>query len=125
MNAALSSLTGDNDLLNGGDTAKRLTFVPGTTDYIVYLARDIQSVQVNFVQDPKSTPTLYQDGRTSETYSVSTDNFARPGYDYTITDPSGQVVTNIEGNYDNTSNKMQVARFITQEMAIQHSKFIR
>lgn len=105
MNAALSSLTGDNDLLNGGDTAKRLTFVPGTTDYIVYLARDIQSVQVNFVQDPKSTPTLYQDGRTSETYSVSTDNFARPGYDYTITDPSGQVVTNIEGNYDNTSNK--------------------
>ena len=105
MNAALASLTGDNDLLNGGDTAKRLTFVPGTTDYIVYLARDIQSVQVNFVQDPKSTPTLYQDGRTAENYSISTDSFARPGYDYTITDPSGKIVTNIEGTYDNTSNK--------------------
>ncbi|GAX47507.1 beta strand repeat-containing protein [Pseudolactococcus reticulitermitis] len=105
MGASLASLTNDNDLLNGGDTAKRLTFVPGTTDYIVYLARDIQSVQVNFVQDPKSTPTLYQDGRTAETYSVSTASFARPGYDYTITDPSGQVVTNIEGTYDNTSNK--------------------
>ncbi len=105
MGASLASLTNDNDLLNGGDTAKRLTFVPGTTDYIVYLARDIQSVQVNFIHDPKNTPTLYQDGRTAQSYSVSTDSFARPGYDYTITDASGKVVTNIEGDYDSTSNK--------------------
>ncbi|GAB2021588.1 hypothetical protein RyT2_06620 [Pseudolactococcus yaeyamensis] len=105
MGASLASLTDDNDLLNGGDTAKRLTFVPGTTDYIVYLARDIQSVQVNFVHDPKSTSTLYQDGRTTETYSVPTDSFARSGYDYTITDPSGKVVSDITGTYDSTSNK--------------------
>lgn len=44
MNAALSSLTGDNDLLNGGDTAKRLTFVPGTTDYISCIWRVIFKV---------------------------------------------------------------------------------
>lgn len=105
MGASLASLTNDNDLLNGGDTAKRLTFVPGTTDYIVYLARDIQSVQVNFVHDPKNTPTLYQDGRTAQSYSMPTDSFARPGYDYTITDASGRVVTTIEGDYDSTSNK--------------------
>ena len=104
MGAAMTSLTGDNDLLNGGDTAKRLTFEPGTTDYIVYLARDIQSVQVNFVNDPSHSKTLYQDGRTAQSYNVPTTNFARSGYDYTITDASGHVVPTIEGTYDDTSN---------------------
>ncbi len=105
MGASLASLTGDNDNLNGGNTAKRLTFIPGMTEYAVYLARDIQSVQVKFVNDPKNSPTLYQDGRTGENYTVSTSSFARPGYDYTITDANGDTVTDISGTYDNTSNK--------------------
>lgn len=104
MGASLSALTGDNDNLNGGDTAKRLTFTPGTTDYAVYLSRDIQSVQVKFVNDPKNSSTIYQDGKTGKTYTVPTTGFARSGYDYTIKDASGNVVTAINGTYDDTSN---------------------
>jgi hypothetical protein len=63
MGASLSALTGDNDNLNGGDTAKRLTFTPGTTDYAVYLSRDIQSVQVKFVNDPKTVARFIKTAR--------------------------------------------------------------
>lgn len=92
------------DNLNGSNPAKRLTFVPGTVDYIVYLARDIQSVQVQFVNDPDSKSTLFYDGRTGLSYEVDVQSFIKSGYDYTITNPDGQVVSEINGTYDNTSN---------------------
>ncbi|SJZ64058.1 hypothetical protein SAMN02745116_01022 [Pilibacter termitis] len=104
MKASLSALTGDNDNLNGGDSAKRLTFTPGVVEYAIYLARDIQSVQVQFVNDPNSSSTFFQDGRTGENYTVDTSKYARSGYDYTITDPNGNVVTSITGVYDDTNN---------------------
>jgi|GEM_PF-3244193 len=104
MNAATSAISGDNDNLNGANTAKQLVFMPTAQNYIVYLARDIQSVQAKFVNDPQSTGVLYQDGRTGMAYSVDTSSFTRAGYTYAITDPNGKTVSAISGTYDNTSN---------------------
>ena len=94
----------DNDNLNGANTAKELLFTPNASNYIVYLARDIQSVQVQFTGDPQNTATIYSDGRTGENFNVSTDSFVRDGYTYTITDPSGDTVSSISGTYDATNN---------------------
>ena len=109
MGAALAQVndaTGasDADGLNGGSAAKILTLQVSPTSYIVYLARDIQSVQVRFSGAPNPPQTIYADGRTGASYSVPTSGFAIPGYTYVLTDPSGATVTQISGTYDATSN---------------------
>jgi hypothetical protein len=109
MGAALAQVNdsvgaSDADGLKGGSSAKVLTVQASPTSYIVYLARDIQSVQVHFSGTPNPPATIYQDGRSGASYSVSTSGFAIAGYTYTISAPDGSNVTQISGTYDTTAN---------------------